>query len=270
MIVEERRLKIPGLMERVPVACEFVVDAARHAGLDERAVHHCQLAVDEACTNVVEHGYRETGEVQSIDIICRNEGDRFSITVSDDSPAFDPLNKADPDPHATLENRTPGGWGIYFIKKVMDEVIYQYEASRNSLKMVKLLHNNTRIDDKQPRTKLISVTSPARHLWSVAPHGRLDSDLCPSIEDVVNNQLDSGHRYLIMDLTDVDYVSSSGLKTLVGLWQRARELKGDLVLAGLNNRVSEVMEIIGLDLVFGVYVTLQDAVNGLTAKLQDA
>jgi serine/threonine-protein kinase RsbW len=139
-LVEERRLRIPGLIEKVRVACDFVVEAAQRAGMDERAVYHCQLAVDEACTNIVEHGYGRNSADKVIDIICRSENDRFTITVLDDSRAFDPFSKPDADPAMLLGDRERGGWGIYFIKKVMDEVAYQRHGDRNQLTMVKHLN----------------------------------------------------------------------------------------------------------------------------------
>ena len=138
-MVEERRLRIPGLIEKVRVACDFVVEAAQRAGLDERAVYHCQLAVDEACTNIVEHGYGRNNPNTVIDIICRSEDNRFTITVLDDSTLFDPFARPDPDPTTILDDRAQGGWGIYFIKKVMDEVDYQRQGERNRLTMVKNL-----------------------------------------------------------------------------------------------------------------------------------
>lgn len=264
MIVEERRLRIAGLRERVPVACEFVVEAARRAGLDERAVHHCQLAIDEACTNVIEHGYGNGGEQYAIDIVCRNEGSRFSITVSDDSPPFDPLRYDDPDPMASLEDREPGGWGIFFIKKVMDEVFYQYE-DRNSLMMVKHVRDYPKGNERRQSSR-VSITSPAPNVYSIAPHGRMDADLCPGVEMLISEQLNAGHKFLVIDLGSVEYVSSVGLKTLVSLWQRAREAKGDMVLAAVNPRVREVLEIIGLDLVFGIYNTPDEAATSFASS----
>jgi anti-sigma B factor antagonist len=58
---EEHRIVIPGIQDRVPDVCDFVVAAARRAGLNERAIYHCQMAVDEACTNVIEHGFDNAG-----------------------------------------------------------------------------------------------------------------------------------------------------------------------------------------------------------------
>jgi anti-sigma regulatory factor (Ser/Thr protein kinase) len=135
----ENRLRIPSLIEKVSVACEFVVDTAQRAGLDEHAVHHCQLVVDEACTNIIEHGYGRNDRARAIEITCGLEKEGFVITIVDDAPPFDPLNRPDPDPKSVLEERANGGWGVYFIKKLMDEVVYQYAGGRNHLTMVKRL-----------------------------------------------------------------------------------------------------------------------------------
>ncbi len=266
MIHEECRLRIPGLIERIPAVCAFVVEAARRAGLDERAVHHCQLAVDEACTNVIEHGYGGNAPDQALDITCRSDNERFSVTVSDSSPPFDPLTRADPDPASPLEERAPGGWGILFIKKVMDEVIYQYDSRRNSLMMVKYRQPEPQVDSKSKLAARVSIHPLLANVLCISPHGRLDADLCPGISDMIGEQLDAGNKLLVMDMGDVDYVSSMGLKTLVSLWQRVRSIKGEIVLAALHPRVREVLQIIGLDLVFSLYATPAQAANALSKR----
>lgn len=132
-------LRIAGLLEQVSLACDFVVEEARKAGLDDHAVYHCELAVDEACTNIVEHGFRLRGDQRSIDVFCHTDAQRFIITLVDDAPPFNPLNQSDPDPYAPLDQRGSGGWGIHFIKQLMDETSYQYKDNRNQLTLVKFL-----------------------------------------------------------------------------------------------------------------------------------
>ena len=75
MTVRERQLRIAGVLENVSVACDFVVEQAREAGLDERAIHHCYLAVDEACTNIIEHGYGVHCDDCVIDVFCQHDDD---------------------------------------------------------------------------------------------------------------------------------------------------------------------------------------------------
>jgi serine/threonine-protein kinase RsbW len=137
MTMKENHMQIAGVLEQIPGACDFVAEEARQAGFDERAIYHCQLAVDEACTNIVEHGYELNGADKVIDITCRAEPQRFTIVIVDTSPAFNPLAQNDPNPGAALEDRGTGGWGIYFIKKLMDEVSYINEGQHNRLVMIK-------------------------------------------------------------------------------------------------------------------------------------
>lgn len=139
MTVKESRFTIYGVLEQVPMACDFVVEAAQNAGLDERGVYHCQLAVDEACTNIIEHGFNLQGGNRQIEIICQTEPKHFTITILDDSPAFNPLTRPEPDPATPLEDREMGGWGIYFIKKLMNDVNYDRVGTYNRLIMTKNL-----------------------------------------------------------------------------------------------------------------------------------
>src|SRR5690606_21062766 len=137
--MDERHLQIKGSLEAIVQARHFVHQAALDAGLSEQAAHHCALAVDEACTNIVEHGYRGEGTNQVIVISCRKDDNGFVITVLDDSPAFDPLAVPDPNPAASMNEREPGGWGVFLIKKLMDDVVYDRQNSRNRLLMMKRL-----------------------------------------------------------------------------------------------------------------------------------
>jgi serine/threonine-protein kinase RsbW len=132
-MADERWLRIPGVLANVGTACDFVVEIAEEAGLDERGIYHCRLAIEEACTNVIEHGYQFNGASKVIDIACKTFSDHITITIMDDGPPYNPLSKSDPDPQTPLWERTEGGWGVAFIKKVMDKVDYSYADNRNHL-----------------------------------------------------------------------------------------------------------------------------------------
>jgi len=261
MIVEERRLRIIGTLDRVPVACSFVVDAARQSGLEEDAVYHCQLAVDEACTNIVEHSYRRDGAEYPIEVVCRFEGARFYITVIDDGPAFDPLARLDPDPAATLDAREPGGWGIYFIKQVMDEITYEFEENRNHLVMMKRVGVSAHMNDSSHHPTMLSMTSTPGNQRVITPHGRLDAPFSRTIESLIHQQFGAGYRHFILDLSDVEYIASSGLKMLVTLWKSLRDVNADFVLAGLQPRVQQTLQMIGLDQVFTIYQSAAEAAD---------
>ncbi len=259
-------LRIPSVLEEVAAACAFVADQAQAAGLDATACHHCYLATDEACTNIVEHGYGQSCPEGFIELICAVEGDQFIITIIDDSPAFDPLGVPDPDVKAPLAQREPGGWGIFFIKKLMDRVDYIHDGASNRLMMSKGIstHHNGGEPPAEARLQPIRLQELRPKTVLIAPSGKLDSVQSRELAVVFGQVFADGNRWLLLDLAEVDYISSAGFKTLVSAWQRARAAKGDLILVTLTGRVREVLEMIGLNLVF----TIADSPEHALARLK--
>jgi len=117
--------------------CDYVTHCANAAGLDESEVYAVQLAVDEASTNIMEHGYgRECPN--RIDITCEILDDGLKVVIYDDADPFDPELVPDPEINVSLDDVKPRGLGIFFMRKMMDEV--QYEATPekgNTLTMIK-------------------------------------------------------------------------------------------------------------------------------------
>ena len=137
--VQKKRLK--AVLENVSVAIDFVTGVARQAELDERTLYQVQLAVDEACANVVHHAY-EGIEPGDMEISCSVDADRLSIGVRDWGMGFEADQVSDPDVDAPLDERTLGGLGLFLIKQVMDKVDYRrVSAGCNELVMTKRLHN---------------------------------------------------------------------------------------------------------------------------------
>ncbi len=139
LVVEDGRPK-PLLAARFEVCPECLCDmrhrveaAARAAGCAGGSAADVVLAVDEACQNVIRHGYRGKGEV--ILEMRRDQAGRLEIQLIDFAPPVDPARvKSRP-----LDQLRPGGLGSHFIRSVMDEVLFlpPPEGAGNFLKMVK-------------------------------------------------------------------------------------------------------------------------------------
>ncbi len=125
--------------ERAELAAarEFVAHMGALAGLDDSAIQHCELAVDEAMSNIIEHGYRSLDTNQSIEITCISSDEGLTITIIDSGEAFNPLSNPIPNHLTPLTERTEGGWGIHFIRTLMDRVQYIHLDGRNHLTMHK-------------------------------------------------------------------------------------------------------------------------------------
>jgi len=119
---------------------EFVSEQARLAGLDEDQVFEVQMAVDEACTNSMEHAYNGQGDGE-LRVCCYVESDDFVVRVTDYGRAFDPSVVAAPNLSLPLEEREIGGLGLFLMGKLMDRVEYRANGKEgNQTLMRKRVH----------------------------------------------------------------------------------------------------------------------------------
>ncbi|HEX5494420.1 MAG TPA: STAS domain-containing protein [Mycobacteriales bacterium] len=89
--------------------------------------------------------------------------------------------------------------------------------------------------------------------------GEVDVYTAPTLRDRITDLLDGGHRRLVVNLTTVEFIDSTGLGVLVGALNRARELGGRLDLVCPQERVLKLLRITGLDDVFSVYRSVGEA-----------
>ncbi len=134
MFKSEQRV-FPARFESLSAIDHFVADAARRAGLDPCAVYQVQLAVDEACSNIIEHAYGGEGD-GVIECVLDVADGEFTITLRDYGKPFDPQSVPEPDVEATLEDRTGGGLGLYFIRHLMDDFQFEFDAKQGNLLMM--------------------------------------------------------------------------------------------------------------------------------------
>ncbi len=127
----------PGTFKSLEPISKFIVEKAKDAGFSAKDVYAIQTAVDEACSNVIDHAYG--GEnLGTINIRLKNLNSKLSIIISDTGKPFDPEDIPDPDITSPLEIRKERGLGIFFMKKLMDEVIFEFSPSEgNKLTLIK-------------------------------------------------------------------------------------------------------------------------------------
>lgn len=130
-------LTVDSRLERLSEIADFVELASRESGLNDNQIYDVQMAVDEACTNVIEHAYRGRRD-GTIDIVCEKRGREFVVTIQDFGERFDPKKVARPRTRDPLSKRNIGGLGIFFMHKMMDKVKFDFSPGRgNHLTMVK-------------------------------------------------------------------------------------------------------------------------------------
>lgn len=84
-------------------------------------------------------------------------------------------------------------------------------------------------------------------------------------EDGLLDRIAAGERLFLLDCTRLEYVSSAGVRSLMVLARRLREVGGKMAMCGVNRNVSDILDISGLDSVFGVYDSEEEAMRSLVS-----
>ena len=100
----------------------------------------------------------------------------------------------------------------------------------------------------------------------IAPAGRVDSTTSDELDRRLRAVLDRKAPRVVVDLGQVEYISSAGLRVLLALAKRMREQKGALALASLGDAVRQVFELAGFLPLFTVAATRADAVAVTSAS----
>jgi anti-sigma B factor antagonist len=128
------------------------------------------------------------------------------------------------------------------------------------MRAVPILVRFPRTPSREVRTIDLVLESRTESGWGVlAVKGEVDLYTSPQLKDKVTEMVDRGHSRLVIDLTDVGFMDSSGLGVLVTALKRAREREGSLALVCPEGSVHKVLTITGLDRVFPIHRSVAEA-----------
>ena len=122
--------------ESLEVFRNFITDCCARYEIPGEVVLDLKLAVDEACANIIEHGYKNM-DPGSIILSFWIEPDRILVQITDFGQVFEPVAGLKPDVEAALDDDELGGFGLFLIYQSMDNVDYQVSVEGNTLTFTK-------------------------------------------------------------------------------------------------------------------------------------
>jgi anti-sigma regulatory factor (Ser/Thr protein kinase) len=120
----------------------FITECCQHYQIPPKTILELKLAVDEACTNIIVHGYKDM-DPGSIILSFRIEPDRILVQITDFGHVFEPVETPQPDVQAAFENDELGGLGLYLIYHTMDNIEFQTSEEGNTLTFTKLIKTSS-------------------------------------------------------------------------------------------------------------------------------
>lgn len=134
-------LTLKNNLSEIERLADAVMQFGRENSLSDKSVFDINLALEEVVNNIISYAYTDKNE-HSITIRLELEGQELMLKVEDDGTPFNPLAVAEPDIGKPLEEREPGGLGLFFVRKLTDELEYKREHDRNVLIMKKKIQDD--------------------------------------------------------------------------------------------------------------------------------
>ena len=125
-------IRVANDLKELAVIAERVDEFCGRHEISPAIAYQVNLSLDELLTNTISYGFAD-GAQHEIRIDLSIDGDRLVVRIEDDARQFD-LTETDPtkaDTNSDLEERTPGGLGIFLVHQMMDSVSYRRENNKN-------------------------------------------------------------------------------------------------------------------------------------------
>ena len=95
--------------------------------------------------------------------------------------------------------------------------------------------------------------------------GSIDALTAEEVTDCMTESINKGAKNIMLDLTEVDFMSSAGLRSILGALKNTRKVGGDLCVAGSQPRVAKVLQLSGFLNLLRDFASVEDAMERFTA-----
>ena len=133
------KVELPSQTDYISLVRQFVGGVAKKAGFNDLDIEKIELAIDEACSNVLQHAYKfASNNRYAIEIAIANS--KLNIIITDQGDSFTFNGEVVPDIEKHVSELKIGGLGIFIMQQMMDEVNYEsLPECGNVLRMVKYI-----------------------------------------------------------------------------------------------------------------------------------
>jgi len=103
----------------------------------------------------------------------------------------------------------------------------------------------------------------------IAITGEIDGLSAPELETQLGQITENGATNIVLDLSEVPYISSAGLRVIISTAKFLRG-NGTMVLASLRNEVQEILSMVGFDTILGIFDDVPTAVQSINAEVSSS
>ena len=134
-----KELTLKAKPENLNKVLAFVDEELELQGCSVKTQMQIEVAVEELFVNIASYAYAPEVGNATLLLESTDSPHEIRITLMDEGVPYDPLKKEDPDVTLAADERRIGGYGIYIVKKTMDDVVYEHKDGKNITMIIKSL-----------------------------------------------------------------------------------------------------------------------------------
>lgn len=125
------------VIENIDAVTEFINEQLETFDCPMKMQMKIDIAIDEIISNIAFYAYPESEGTVTVCVQKQDDPQAVVLTFIDQGKPYNPLDKQDPNVNLSVEEKPIGGLGIFMVKKLMDEVRYEYRDGQNVLTIKK-------------------------------------------------------------------------------------------------------------------------------------
>jgi len=134
-----RELTLQATVDNIETVTDFVNEYLDEVECSLKVQMQIAVVIDEIFSNIAHYAYTPSVGDVTVSVMVNKETKVLMLSFADSGVAYNPLVKEDPDVTLSAEERQIGGMGIFMVKKLMDDITYEYVEGRNVLTIWKKL-----------------------------------------------------------------------------------------------------------------------------------
>ncbi len=237
---------LPALRAWVRSVCRCACAGDSHAAVS------LEVAVTETVSNIIRHGYHGQPDKKII-IEAQAYPDRVAVTITHWGIRFRPETIPLAAPDVTLGR----GYGLYIISQVMDNISYFEGSSGAECVMLEKFLDKTAGGEI---SMLATMETRGDATVVKVTVDTLDAGNEKRFKKEVISALEPNSK-VVLDLSEVDFIDSSGLGVILSCYRHLQAASGDLKLCCLNEQVRTLFELVRMHRIFDIYSTSEEALS---------
>ncbi len=134
-----KTVTVSPILENVEYVTQFVRNELKAHGCSLKNQFKIAIAIDELFSNIVKHSIDADSNDVILSVYFEDDPKAVLISIVDSGKPFNMLERRDPNIRLSAKERKPGGLGIFMVKRIMDDIKYEYKNGNNILHIIKYL-----------------------------------------------------------------------------------------------------------------------------------